>query len=146
MKKNIARELKNLDIEIGRKMFDISKKSKMSGPPSPLQAGILDYLIMNKEKQINQKELEENLGVSKTTISNALLSMQKNEMIERVQSDIDARNKEIRLTQKSENIFNEMFNMFEILDKEMLKGISEEELDMFYKTIEKIRMNIRREN
>lgn len=146
MKKNIARELKNLDIEIGRKMFDISKESKMSGPPSPLQAGILDYLIMNKEKQINQKQLEENLGVSKTTISNALLSMEKNEMIERIQSDTDARNKEIRLTKKSENIFKEMINMFEILNKEMLKGISENEIEMFYCIIEKIKNNIRREN
>lgn len=146
MKKDIAKELKSLDIEIGRKMFDISKKSKMSGPPSPLQAGILDYLIMNKEKQVNQKQLEENLGVSKTTISNALLSMEKNEMIERIQSDIDARNKEIRLTKKSENIFNEMSNMFEILNKEMLKEISEDEIEMFYRIIEKIKNNIRREN
>ena len=31
-------------------MFDISKESKMSVPPSPLQGRILDYLIMNKEK------------------------------------------------------------------------------------------------
>lgn len=144
MKKNIARELKNLDIEIGRKMFDISKKSKMSVPPSPLQAQILDYLIMNKEKQINQKQLEENLGVSKTTISNAMLSMEKNNMIKRIQSDKDARNKEIKLTKKSLEIFNEMSNMFEILDKEMTKGISKDELEMFSAIIEKIENNIRR--
>lgn len=144
MKKNIARELKNLDIQIGRKMFDISIESKMSVPPSPLQAQILDYLIMNKEKPINQKQLEENLGVSKTTISNAMLSMERNNMIERIQSDKDARNKEIKLTKKSLEVFNEMSNMFEVLDKEMTKGISKEELEMFSAIIEKIKNNIRR--
>lgn len=144
MKKNIARELKNLDIQIGRKMFDISIESKMSVPPSPLQAQILDYLIMNKEKQINQKQLEENLGVSKTTISNAIVSMEKNNMIERTQSDKDARNKEIKLTKKSLEVFNEMSNMFEILDKEMTKGISKDELETFISIIEKIENNIRR--
>lgn len=144
MKKSVAGELKKLDVAIGRKMFDIFKESNMSVPPSPLQGRILDYLIINEEKQINQKELEEKLNVSKTTISNALLSMERNEMIERVQSDTDARNKEIKLTKKSLNVFNEMSNMFEILDKEMLKDISKDELDTFYNVIEKMENNIRR--
>lgn len=144
MEKSVAGELKKLDVEIGRKMFDISKKSNMSVPPSPLQGRILDYLIINEDKSVNQKQLEENLDVSKTTISNALLSMEKNKMIERIQSDIDARNKEIKLTKKSLDVFYEMSNMFEILDKEMLKDISKEELDTFYNVIEKIENNIRR--
>lgn len=144
MRKNLAEELKKLDIAIGRKMFEINKKSNMKAPPSPLQARILDYLIIHQDKCINQKELEEELDVGKTTISNALLSMEKNEMIERTQSDLDARYKEIKSTKKSLNTFNDMSQMFEILDKEMLKGFSKEELNILYDFIKRIESNVRR--
>lgn len=146
IEKNIARELKNLDIQIGKKMYDIALELKTSVPPSPLQAQILDYLIENKKETINQKQLEENLGVSKTTISNVLLTMEKNNMIERVVSDKDARNKEIKITQKSMEVFKEMTNMFGLLNKEIIKGISKQELENFLNTIEKIKNNIRRDD
>ena len=144
MKKNLAEELKKLDIAIGRKMFEINKNAKMAAPPSPLQARILDYLIINQNKSINQKKLEEELDVSKTTISNALFSMEKNKMIKRTQSNSDARYKEIKFTKKSLDIFNEMAQMFEILEQEMLKGISKEGLNILYDLIEKIELNVRR--
>lgn len=144
MKKNLAEELKKLDIAIGRKMFEINKEGNMAAPPSPLQARILDYLIIHQDKSINQKKLEEELDVSKTTISNALFSMEKNKMIERIQSNSDARYKEIKFTKKSLNTFNDMSQMFEILDKEIIKGISKEELNILYDLIERIVSNVRR--
>ena len=51
MEKNIANELKKLDIEIGKKLFSISKKNKIETVPSPLQARIIDFLIINQEQE-----------------------------------------------------------------------------------------------
>ena len=64
MNKSIAESLKKLDVEIGRKMFKISKELDTELPPSPLQGQILDYLFMNTSKNVTGKDLEEFLNVN----------------------------------------------------------------------------------
>lgn len=143
MKKNIANELKKLDIEIGKKIFSIAKENKIQMPPSPLQARIIDFLLINKEKDICQKDLEDTLNVSKATVSGALQTMENNGIIERVTSKEDARSKKIILTENSKKAHEEMHIIFKKLDKELTKGISNEELDMLFSMIEKLRINMK---
>ena len=45
MEANIANELKKLEIEVGKKIFSITKENRMNFPPSPLQAKITKYLV-----------------------------------------------------------------------------------------------------
>ena len=59
MRKTIAESLKKLDVEMGRKMFKISKNLNIELPPSPLQGQILDYLFMNLDKKVTGKDLED---------------------------------------------------------------------------------------
>lgn len=143
MRRTIAEELKKLDVQIGRKMFQISKVSNMEIPPSPLQGQILDYLIINRGKNVNGKDLEKFLGVSKVAISNALLSMETNGIIERKQSELDRRNKDIKLTDRSMDIFYQMFDLFNELEKEMISGIDKNDLRIFYNVLDKISNNLR---
>lgn len=146
MKKSIAEELKKIDVQIGRKMFEISKDLNIGLPPSPLQGRILDYLIMNQGKNINGKDLERFLDVSKVAISNALFSMEKSGIIERIKSARDGRNKNIKLTQKSLDVFNQMSTIFLKLENEITKGIDENDINIFYEVLEKISKNIGDEN
>ena len=144
MEKNIANELKKVDIEIGKKLFSISKKNKIEAVPSPLQARIIDFLIINQEKEdICQKDLEEHFNVSKATISGALQIMENNGIIKRVIAKEDARSKKIILTEKSKKAHKEMYIIFKNLDEELKKGISKEELEIFYNIIEKLKNNLR---
>lgn len=142
MEKNIANELKKLDVEIGRKLFSIAKENKMQMPPSPLQARIIDFLMMNKGKDICQKDLEDTLEVSKATVSGVLQTMENNGIIKRVISKEDARSKKIILTQNSKKVHEKMYKLFEKLNEELTKGISEEELEKFFSTLEKLKSNI----
>ena len=143
MKIYVANELKKLDVDISRKLFSIAKENKISFYPSPLQDKITKYLIENNKREVYQKELEEVFEVRKATISGVLFTMEKNEVIKRVASENDARQKKIVLTKKSKKIYEEVKETFKKLDEEITKNISEEELNNFLSTIEKIRKNIK---
>lgn len=143
MEVNISNELKKLDVEIGKRIFSITKEKKIKFHPSPLQAKIVKYLIENEGREIYQKELEEAFEISKATISGALLTMEKNYTIKRVSSKNDARQKKIVLPEESKEIYKEVKEIFRILNEELIKNISEEELENFLGTIEKMKKNIK---
>lgn len=142
MEKNIANELKKLDIEIAKKLFSISKIQNILEPPSPLQGRIMDYLTVNEGKEVYQKDLEKNLNVSKATISAVLFTMENNTLIKRITSKNDARSKQIILTGKSIKFYENMRVVFDNLNKELIKNLSKAEIESFLNTIEKLRKNI----
>lgn len=143
MEKYVANELKKLDVEIGKRIFAITKEKNIRFHPSPLQARIIKYLIENEGKEIYQKDLENVFEVSKATISGVLLTMEKNNTIMRVSSKNDARQKRIVLPEKSKEMYKEVKETFKTLNENLTKNISKEELERFYKTIEKMRKNIK---
>lgn len=143
MKKNIANELKKLDIEIARRLFSISKENKIEDSPSPLQGRILKYLVKNQDKEIYQKDLEDIFQISKATVSSVLFTMENNKIIQRVVSSNDARSKRIELTEKSKEVYKNMQIVFEKLNKELEKGLSEEEINTFYNILDKLYKNIK---
>lgn len=143
MEKYIASEIKKLDIEIGRKIYSISKQNNIEYTPSPLQGKIIDYLAIHSGEKINQNDLKNALGVSKATISGTLQIMEKNGIVRREIDENDARNKTIILTKKSEGLYEKVKYVFEILDKELTKNISKEELKAYYDISEKLFNNIK---
>lgn len=142
MRKNIANELKKLDIEIARKLFSISKENNIPEPPSPLQGRIMDYLVLNQGKEVFQKDLEKDLNVSKATVSSALFTMEKNNIVKRTTSKDDARSKQIVVTEESIRVHENMKIVFDNLDKELTKNMSTDEIEAFFNTIEKLRKNL----
>lgn len=146
MEKNLANELKKLDIEMGKKIFSIAKKNKITTAPSPLQARIIDFLVLHQKEEIYQKDLENHLEVSKATVSNALQAMENNGIIKRVTSKEDARSKKIILMEKSQRAYEDMQKIFKKLNEELTKGISDEELKMLFDLIERLRNNIQEPN
>lgn len=142
MNKNIVDELKKLDIEIGRKLFSISKENNIPDPPSPLQGRIMDYLVVNEGKEIYQKDLEKVLNVSKATVSSALFTMEKNNIIKRITSKNDARSKQIVITDGSIRVHENMKMVFNNINEELTKNMSDEEIETFFNIINKLRKNI----
>lgn len=145
MEKHIARDLKRVDIEIGQRLFSIAKEKDIPAPPSPLQARILEFLFKNEDNEVNQKDIEQHLCVSKATISGALFSMEKNGFIKRVTSQKDQRSKQIIITDSSREAYNSLSMVFEEVNKELLEGVTEDEIDTFYKILDKFSKNIKKE-
>ena len=145
MEKHIARDLKRVDIEIGQRLFSIAKEKDIPAPPSPLQARILEFLFKHEEDEVNQKDIEQHLCVSKATISGALFSMEKNGFIKRVTSQKDQRSKQIIITDSSREAYNSLSIVFEEVNKELLEGVTEDEIDTFYMILDKFSKNIKKE-
>lgn len=142
----VINEIKKLDILIGKKMFAIAKIENTNNPPSPLQFKILDYLLNNQNIVFCPKDLEKKFNVSKAAISGVLLTMEKRGIITMVASSTDARSKNIKLTDKSIERFNEMKSILKRMNDELVKGIPKEDLNTFLKVLEDMRQNLNKLN
>lgn len=104
---------------------------------------IIRYLYEKREEEIFQKDIEKFFSIGRSTVTNIIQLMEKNGYIARESVSGDARLKKVKLTEKG--IANhEMVEAFITrLDGELIRGITEEELDIFYTVMNKIRGNLR---
>lgn len=146
MKKcNVLYQVKILERLVARKFLkdekieieDIPKKI-----PSPAQIEMIDYILEHREEEIYQKDLEKIFNLRRSTISGILQTMEKNGLIERITDANDTRTKKIVLNQKAKKIFNMNQKKIEEITEVVTKDISEEELEIFSKIIEKMKINL----
>ena len=142
MKPNIINEIKTLEVKIGKRLFQEAKLQEIKRPPSPLQAKILKYILDHKEEIVCGKDLENYLHVSKATISEVLMAMEKSAIIKRISIPDDARAKRIVLTDTSLERFQELEKNFQSINEELLHGVSEKELTCFLNVLQKMKNNI----
>lgn len=141
MKKNVGHEIKLLDNMITRKILSDVKEEE-GYLLTPVQIRILKYLYENKDKDIYQKDVEMKISVRRSTISGILKTMEKNGIIQRIDSDMDKRVKKIVLTEKSILKIGKLEEKAAIFEKELLNGIDEKELEIFFSVIEKMKNNL----
>ena len=104
----------------------------------------IGYFYHNRDKDIFQKDFEQEFNIRRSTASNILALMEKNGLITRESVSYDARLKKISLTQKAIEIHNIVEKAFENLEDIIQKDISAEELEVFYTVLDKINSNLER--
>lgn len=141
MDKDIGFEIRVISNLIKRKVesFLNQKYNNMTG----LQGRIAGYLYHNMDKEIFQRDLEEAFTIRRSTVTEVLKTMEKNGFIEKKSVDYDARLKKIILTQKSIELHNAFLEDIKEVEKIIKKDISDEELDVFFSVLEKIKDNIK---
>ena len=145
MDENVLAYMRDLNILIKKKMFFIGKKANISNPPSPLQVRIFMYLYDHKDTSISPKDLVRELKVSKVAISEALTKMENNGNITIRESEDDGRKKILSYTEQGIERMNQMTSSLETLNRELIKNISDEELDIFINVVKKMKENIKEE-
>lgn len=105
---------------------------------------VIGYFYHNRHRDMFQKDFEQEFNIRRSTASNILSLMEKNGLIVRESVPYDARLKKITLTQKAIDIQHIIENTFDMLEENMKKGISDEELEIFFIVIDKINENIER--
>ena len=141
MTKFPLKEIKELQNEIlkNNKIFSVCKfKIK-----NLTQFEIIKYLYDNRNKEVIQKEFEEILNIRKSTISGILDTMEKNNIIIRVH-DSNKRGKHIRLTDEIIKEMNKIIKEFESVEKSIIEGISDKDLEVFYNVINKMKHNLKK--
>lgn len=103
---------------------------------------IIGYLASNTDHDVHQRELETELNIGKSTLTEVLNIMEKNDLVIRISSEKDARCKKIVLTEKSIRIDSEISQKIKATEEKLRKGITEEEIELFLKNIKKMIANI----
>ncbi|WP_455539289.1 MarR family winged helix-turn-helix transcriptional regulator [Terrisporobacter sp.] len=107
-----------------------------------MQKWIIGYLSDNNEKDIFQKDLEEEFSIRRSTATGILQLLEKNNLITRQPVSYDARLKKIVLTQKALNIQDEINEEIKVHEEKISKDISKDDLEIFFKVMEQIRVNL----
>ena len=137
--RKIPFEIKMLDNMIDRKVCKSVEKMSLTHT----QARILRFLFTNQDKTIYQSDIEKEVSVRRSTISGILDTMEKNNLIIRKASIDDARKKEIALTINSLNKHKEIEKKIAKFEDTLLKGITKEEKESFFKIIDKLKENLK---
>jgi DNA-binding MarR family transcriptional regulator len=108
-----------------------------------LQGWIIGYIFRHQNKQdVFQRDLEKEFNVRRSTISGVLDTMEKKDLIRREAVDFDARLKKITLTEKAVTCHHKVLEKLQEVERQLQKGLSEEEVTQFLKTLEKINKNV----
>jgi len=108
-----------------------------------MQRWIIGYMYnKNSEHKCMQKDVEEVFCITRSTASTILSLMEERELIIRTPSIHDARCKELTLTDKAVSICEKVASHIEQIELLMRKGISAEDLEIFFSVLDRIQKNL----
>lgn len=140
-KREIGHEIHAVSNLLGRKI-ESEKRQLGIGEVTPIQIWIIRYLYENSEKVVFQKDIEKNFTITRSTVTGILKGMEKNGLIFRMSVPEDARLKRLTLTEKGENLCQSVCRHIEETEAQLAKGLSREEIDVFFELLDKIKGNL----
>ena len=138
----IGRELHRLDNCICRYMCQFHCECKSKEEVSGTNVRIIRFLKANEHRDIYQKDVEKEFGITRSTASRVLVLMEEKGLVKRLSVPQDARLKKLILTEKSNQMGEAMRQIGEKTDKQLLKGFSEEEEQLLYSFIDRMVENV----
>lgn len=135
--KSAARYVSKLSNKLRRKLDMLSSRKDFSGS----QGRTLHFLLA-QTGDIFQKDIEEEYSIRPSTATELLKQMEKNGLIFREPVEYDSRLKRIVVTDKALLYKQQVIDDLTALEETLIKDISEEDLDVFFKVIEKMMDNL----
>ena len=139
--KRIGFEIRTLSNLIRRNMNG-SNAIKNADNVTGMHGYIIGYLYDHRDKDIFQKDLEEEFLIRRSTATVVLQLMEKNGLIVRQPVSYDARLKKLQLTQKAIEIHKSVVKDIDQVELRLRQGISDEELITFFSIMERLKKNI----
>ena len=103
---------------------------------------IMGYLYHNQERAIYQKTIESDFSIKRSTVTTILQLMEKKGYIRRAAVEGDARLKQIFLTEQGKEIAVRTKTMIDNMENNVIEGIAENQLDIFYEVAQKLVANM----
>ena len=107
-----------------------------------MQGMLLGFLCRNRDQEIFQKTLEEVFSIRRSTASRLLKQMEAEGLILRLPVSRDARLKRVTVTPKAEALNQQATARIQSMEDMLTQGVSQEELDQFRATLEKLKANL----
>ena len=138
--KEIAKEVKALANLLKRRLDNAITKATEENITS-VQVLILGFIDESKEA-IYQKDIEKQFDIRRSTVTNILHGMEKQELIIREAVNNDARLKKIILTSKAKLILNSLNEEVTKTQQLLIKDIPERDLEIYFSVIKKMKENL----
>lgn len=136
--KNIGMSFKIISNQLKRVV-----NKKLGNNITHIQIFILRFLYENKDKKdIFQKDIEKLLDIRRSTTTEIINVMERNNLLERVDSLSDKRQKMIVLSEKGTKYLKDFEKIVLKTEKEILNNVSQEEKYIFFNVLEKIKNNL----
>ncbi len=132
-----ARYVSKLSNKLRRKLDLLFSKEDFSG-----SQGRTLYFLLSQSGDIYQKDIEEEYSLRPSTATELLKQMEKNGLIRRQSVPQDNRLKKIVLTEKALSHRQQVFSELTALEETLVKGISQEDLKVFFRVTEKMMDNL----
>lgn len=140
--KSIGFEVKSLS-NIIKRSIDKQIAESCDASSSVTHGWIIGYIYDNMGKgDVFQRDLEAKFNIRRSTATGILKLMEKNGLIIREPVEYDARLKKLVLTSRAVEIHESIVKEINAVENTMRQGLSQEELDSFFATIEKIKSNL----
>lgn len=139
MDRYITKDIKDVERLIGTTLINgETPKDKLNHT----QIQIMFYLLKHKDENICQKDLERETHLKKASITGTLDSLQDKGIIIRKQSEDDKRKNFIMLSQKALNARDKIQTKMLNIEERIKVGVTQEELDTFYRVMDKVKDNL----
>jgi len=103
---------------------------------------IIRFLKANENRDVFQKDVEKEFGITRSTASRVLSLMEKKNLIQRSSVAHDARLKRVTLTDRSRAFASVMFKRCEELEEQLFRGFSAEEEEMVLSFLQRMHDNL----
>ena len=103
---------------------------------------ILNYLAHHSERDIYQKDIENDFGIRRSTVSKVIRLMEEKGLICREAVPNDARLKKLTLTPEGKKLQAAIEKEQQKTEQLLRQAVSEEELKIFFEVMEKFKKSI----
>lgn len=103
---------------------------------------IIRFIADEKERNVYQKDVEKEFGITRSTASRVLMLMEEKGLVTRHSVEHDARLKKLMLTEKSQRMNDLMHEKSLLLDEVLMRGFSDEEVSQLQTFIQRMTDNV----
>lgn len=139
-KRQLGFEIRNLNNCVKR--FVQSTKPAELEESTGVHGWAIRYFYENRDKDVFQRDFEVRFSIRRSTATNMLKLMEKNGLITREPVKYDARLKKIVLTEKAIEIHKKANKNIQMIENTLKSGITDEDLETFYRVVDKIKANL----
>lgn len=135
---SVGRCVSKLSNQIRRRLDALALKSGISGS----QGRVLHFILAQKE-DVFQRDIEQEFNLRPPSASELLKQMEKNGFLHRESLARDGRLKRVVVTEQAAQMRETVFAELTALEQDLTRGISQEELQTFFKVAEQMSKNLK---
>lgn len=142
MERHIGKEIIILSTRIKRRMRAASESLGLTDT----QSRVLQYIWeQSRKREVFQKDIEDEFGIRRSSVTQIIQVMERDELIVRETVQRDARLKKLVLTERANQIQKTMWGKIWKMETELEENISSEEKKILLDLLHKISKNLAEE-